>query len=388
MRRVLAALLALLLFSAACGDDGDNEAGESSDGSGAATSTESGAEAAPDQTDDHGDGMSTDGDDDGMSTDDDDDDGMSTDGDDDDDMSTDGDDDDMSTDGDDDDMSTDGDDDDDMSTDGDDDDVSTETDTEEMVEDELRIVSLSPTATEILFAVGAGDQVIAVDQYSYYPDEAPVTDLSGFSPNVEAIAAFEPDIVVMQSNGDLQAGLETLGIEVVVQDAAVSIDDTYAQIEQIGEVTGHQDEATALVTQMQFEIDSLIANAPDGSGFSYFHELDEILYSVTSSTFVGAVYGLFGLANAADPADADGSNFGYPQLSDEYLVDVDPDLIFLADTICCGQDAATVAERPGWGQLSAVQNGNVIELSDDIASRWGPRIVEFIAAISEALRNL
>ena len=112
------------------------------------------------------------------------------------------------------------------------------------------------------------------------------------------------------------------------------------------------------------------------------------LYSVTSSTFVGAVYGLFGLENAADPADADGSSFGYPQLSDEYLVDVDPDLIFLADTICCQQNAATVAERPGWEQLKAVQNGNVIELNDDIASRWGPRIVEFIATIAEALRNL
>ena len=255
---------------------------------------------------------------------------------------------------------------------------------ESSAEEPLRVVSISPTATEMLFAVGAGDLVVAVDQYSYFPDEAPVTDLDGFSPNVEAIAAFEPDIVLMQSSGDVKAALETLGIQVVVQDAAVSIDDTYAQIAQIGDVTGQQDQATALVTQMQTEIESLVASAPDASGLSYFHELDTTLYSVTSSTFVGAVYSLFGLENAADPADPDGSAFGYPQLSDEYLVDADPDLIFLAD----GQDAVTVAERPGWDQLSAVQNGNVIELSDDIASRWGPRIVEFIAMISEALRNL
>ena len=259
---------------------------------------------------------------------------------------------------------------------------------EETPETPLRIVSISPTATEMLFAVGAGDLVVAVDQFSYYPDEAPVTDLDGFSPNVEAIASYEPDLVLMQSGGDLKAGLESLGIEVLVQDAAVSLDDTYAQILEIGEVTGQTDDAAVLVNEMKAEIDSLIADAPQGAGLTYFHELDPTLYSVTSSTFIGAVYGLFGLENVADPADADGSAFGYPQLSDEYLVDTDPDLIFLADTLCCGQNAATVAERPAWEQLSAVRNGNVIELNDDIASRWGPRIVEFIAAISEAIRNL
>lgn len=263
-----------------------------------------------------------------------------------------------------------------------------DTGSDETPEDLLRIVSISPTATEMLFAVGAGELVVAVDQYSYFPDEAPVTDLDGFSPNVEAIAAFEPDIVLMQTSGDLQAALETLGIQVIVQNAAVSLDDTYAQIFEIGEVTGHQEDARALVAEMQTEIESLIAAAPDASGLSYFHELDPTLYSVTSSTFVGEVYSLFGLTNAADPADADGSAFGYPRLSDEYLIDADPDLIFLADTICCAQNAASVGERPGWEQLSAVQNGNVIELSDDVASRWGPRIVEFIATISEAIRNL
>lgn len=252
----------------------------------------------------------------------------------------------------------------------------------------LRIVSLSPTATEMLFAVGAGDLVVAVERFSNYPEQAPVTDLDGFSPNVEAIAAYDPDIVVMQAGGDTKAGLESLGIEVLVQSAAVSLDDVYAQILEVGDVTGHGDDAAELVAGMKTEIAALVADAPDGGGLSYFHELDPTLYTVTSSTFIGAVYGLFGLENVADPADADGSAFGYPQLSDEYLVDTDPDLIFLADTQCCGQDAAAVAQRPAWEQLSAVRNGNVIELNDDTASRWGPRIVEFIAAISEALRNL
>lgn len=250
-----------------------------------------------------------------------------------------------------------------------------------------RIVSLSPTATEILFAIGAGEDVVAVDQFSYYPDEAPVTDLDGFAPNVEAVADFEPDLVVMQSNADVQAGLEALGIEVIVQDAAASIPDTYSQIEALGASTGRVGDAAELVSEMQSAIDGLIADAPDASGLTYYHELDDTLFSVTSATFVGEIYSLFGLTNVADPAD-DGSAFGYPQLNDEFLVDADPDLIFLADTKCCGQTADTVGARPGWDQLGAVQAGNIIELDDDIASRWGPRIVEFAEAIAGALAEV
>ena len=251
-----------------------------------------------------------------------------------------------------------------------------------------RIVSLSPTATEMLFAIGAGDQVVAVDQFSYYPEEAPVTDLDGWNPNVEAIASYAPDLVVMQTNADLIASLGAIGIEVWSHDAPVVFDDVYAQIERLGAVTGQADEAAALVTDMRADIAELVAAAPDATGVSYYHELDNTLYTVTSSTFIGQVYGLFGLANVADPADADGSAWGYPQLSDEYLVDADPDVIFLADTLCCAQSAETVAARPGWDQLTAVQTGRVVELSDDIASRWGPRLVDFIAAISDVLVSI
>ena len=248
-----------------------------------------------------------------------------------------------------------------------------------------RIVSISPTGTEMLFAIGAGDRVVAVDQFSYYPDEAPVTDLDGWNPNIEAIASYGPDLVVMHTSGDVGASLEALGIEVWAHDAPFAFEDVYLQIEQLGEVTGQADEAAAVVAGMRAEIAELIAAAPDASGLTYYHELDNTLYTVTSSTFIGQVYSLFGLTNVADPADADGSAWGYPQLSDEYLVDVDPDVIFLADTVCCGQDAQTIAARPGWDQLSAVQDGRIVELNDDTASRWGPRLVDFIAAISDVL---
>ena len=251
-----------------------------------------------------------------------------------------------------------------------------------------RIVSISPTATEMVFAIGAGDRVVAVDQFSYYPEDAPVTDLDGWNPNIEAIASYDPDLVVMQTSGDVGASLEALGIEVWAHDAPFVFDDVYVQIEQLGEVTGQTEEAAALVADMQAQISELIAAAPDASGLTYYHELDNTLYTVTSSTFIGQVYGLFGLTNVADPADADGSAWGYPQLSDEYLVDADPDVIFLADTLCCGQNAQTIAARPGWDQLTAVQTGRIVELNDDIVSRWGPRLVDFIAAISDVLVSI
>jgi iron complex transport system substrate-binding protein len=248
-----------------------------------------------------------------------------------------------------------------------------------------RIVSLSPTATEMLFAIGAGDQVDAVDDQSTYPPEAPLSELSGFTPNVEAIAGRDPDLVVVafDANG-VVAALEALDIPVILLDAARDLDGTYAQIELLGAATGATDGAAALVAEMRDDVAEVTARV-QATGLTYFHELDELLYTVTSQTFIGEVYSLLGLVNVADPADADGT--GYPQLSAEFLVDADPDLIFLADTKCCGQTPETVAARPGWGALTAVRTGNVVALDDDVASRWGPRVVDFLEDIAAAVEE-
>ena len=219
-----------------------------------------------------------------------------------------------------------------------------------------RIVSLSPTATEILFAIGAGERVVAVDQFSNHPAEAPFSDLDGFTVNVEAVAAYEPQLVIMQSN-QASAELEALGIEVIVQDSPADIDGIYAQIEEVGAATGHVDG---------------------------YHELGTDYYSLNSESFVAQIYALFGLETIGDQADGE-AFAGYLPLSEEFILGADPDLIFLADTIYAGQTAETVAARPGWSDLSAVRNGAVIELDDDIASRWGPRVVEFAEAIAAAL---
>lgn len=252
------------------------------------------------------------------------------------------------------------------------------------------IVSLSPTATEMLFAIDAGDQVVAADAFSNHPEEAPTTDLSGYEPNIEAILSYEPDLVVMSGGGnDVAPALGDAGVPTMILPSATTIDDTYTQIEALGAATGHVGDAAELVGQMQSDIDELVASVPErDEPLTYYHELDDTLFSVTSQTFIGEVYSLAGLENVADAADPDGENGGYPQLSAEFLVDADPDMIFLADTKCCGQTAETVAARGGFEELTAVQNGNVVELDDDVASRWGPRIVDFLRTIVEATADV
>lgn len=250
-----------------------------------------------------------------------------------------------------------------------------------------RIVSLSPSSTEGLFAIGAGAQVVAVDEYSDFPAEAPTTTLSGFTPNLEAIIAYDPDLVIVSYDpGDLVAALRASGVPVLILDAAPTLEDVFTQLELLGAVTGQGDEAAALVSSLRARIDVVIAGLPAlPRPLTYFHELDDTLFTVTSQTFVGAVYALLGLENIADAADPDGASYGYPQLSAEYLLDADPDLILLADTRCCGQDATTLAARPGFDGLTAVRNGNVVELDDDVSSRWGPRIVDFLEQVAIAV---
>jgi iron complex transport system substrate-binding protein len=250
------------------------------------------------------------------------------------------------------------------------------------------IVSMSPTATEMLFAIGAGDQVVAVDDFSNHPEEAPITDLSAYEPNLEAILTYDPDLVVLtDGSDDIVAGLEQVGVDTLVQPAAATLDDTYDQLAELGDVTGHRAAADDLVTSMQEDIEALVEEVPERDvPLTYFHELDSTLYTVTSATFIGELYALAGLENVADPADADGQAGGYPQVSPELLLEADPDLVFLADTKCCEQTAETFAQRPGFAGLRAVTQGQVVELDDDVASRWGPRVVDLLRVIVDAVK--
>ena len=246
----------------------------------------------------------------------------------------------------------------------------------------LRIVSLSPTATEMLYAIGAGKQVVAVDDYSNFPAEAVAlgTALSGFEPNVEAIAGFKPDLVVISNDsGGLTDQLKTLSIPVFMAPAAATFDDAYAQIEQLGLLTGHLDTALQISAQMQADISAAVAEVKiPTTPLTYFHELDNTLYSATSNTFIGQVYSLFGLKNIADGVETGND---YPQLSAEVIVKANPDIIFISDS----DSVETVAARDGWGKLKAVTSNQVILLPADIPSRWGPRLVEFVITIRDAV---
>jgi iron complex transport system substrate-binding protein len=250
-----------------------------------------------------------------------------------------------------------------------------------------RIVSLSATATEDLYAVGAGIQVVAVDSYSTYPPQAPRTHLSGFTPNIEAIAKYRPDLVLIDTDANhIVRELGKVGIPVLVEPPAANLNDVYAEITQIAKVTGHAQTASRVNANIRRRVAAIVRSVPrPTTPLTVYHELDQHFYSATSRTFIGQMYKLLGLVNIADKAKGSGT---YPQLSAEYIIASNPDLIVLADTVCCGQTRATVAARPGWSGIAAVKGGEVVPVNDSIASEWGPRIVLFLKAVASAVKTL
>jgi iron complex transport system substrate-binding protein len=247
-----------------------------------------------------------------------------------------------------------------------------------------RIVSLSPSATEILFAIGAGDQVIAADEYSTYPQQAPTTELSAYDPNVEAIAGYSPDLVVIanDTNGIVGARAK-LDIPTIVNPAPATIDEGYDGIAALGLATGHVDKTAKVVADMRAEIEKALDAAPQ-EGLRVYHELDEKHYAASSSSFIGSVYDSLGATNIADAADKQKS--GYPQLTEEAIIAADPELIVITDQVSYTAD--DVASRPGWENVSAVKNGNVVTVDADISSRWGPRLPQLIESIADAMASV
>lgn len=249
-----------------------------------------------------------------------------------------------------------------------------------------RIVSLSPTATESLFAIDADDQVVAVDEYSYYPAEAPVDEgLSGYRTSVEAVLAHDPDLVVIAMEEDsLLQGMAAVDVPVLFMPPAANLDDAYAQIETLGAATGNVGGAAEVVRDMSREIGEAVQSVPAeirDAGLSYYHEVSSDHYSITDDTFLGTVYGQFGLESIAT-GDAE-----YPQLNAEAIVGANPDLIFLANSTSESMTAEDVAARPGWSEITAVKEGRIEALDEDLASRWGPRLPEFFRSIAAVLSD-
>ncbi len=251
------------------------------------------------------------------------------------------------------------------------------------------IVSLSPTATEMLYAIGAGPQVKAVDSYSDYPVGAPVTKLSGYTPSVEAIAKYDPDLVVVASDSSgFNTQMAALKIPVIYDPAAANLAQAYQEYATLGIATGHVAGAKSEVASVKSKIAHILATTPKApKGTTYYYELTPDYYSVTSSAFVGQLFKLLGLTSIADSAKGVAASGGYPQLNAEYILKSNPTYIFLADTICCHATAKSVAGRPGWSTLGAVKDGRIVGLNDDIASRWGPRVTILLQDVANALKS-
>jgi iron complex transport system substrate-binding protein len=243
---------------------------------------------------------------------------------------------------------------------------------------------MSATSTEMLYAIGAGPQVVAVDKYSTDPPNAPITSFTGSETSAEGYMTFRPDLVVLafDTGHNLVAQLGLLHVPTLLLPPAKSLDDTYRQFEELGQATGHPAAATQEVASIRQQLDSIAGSVgARAKGLTYYQEIDNTLFTATSKTFIGALYARLGMVNIADPADHVGS--GYPQLSPEYLIKADPDLVFLADSVCCGQTAATFGGRPGYSVMRAVRLGHVFPIADPIASEWGPRVVDFLRTVAD-----
>jgi iron complex transport system substrate-binding protein len=253
-----------------------------------------------------------------------------------------------------------------------------------------RIISLSPSATEILYAIGSGKQVIAVDDLSNYPSEAPMTKLSAFNPNVEALLNYKPDLIILNADAtkalEIKAALEKLKIKVFLERAPGSPREAYLEITALGRATGKISGAQSVISDMKRKISAAIKSGKTSKKISFFHELDNTLYTATSDTFIGKVYKDFNLVNIADPA-ATADSAGYPQLQSEYVIKANPKIVFLADAQY-GESLATLTKRPGWNGISAVKSKNVVALPEDIPSRWGPRLVDFYEFISSSISKV
>lgn len=252
-----------------------------------------------------------------------------------------------------------------------------------------RIVSLSPGATETLFAIGAGDAIIAVDNNADFPQAAAnfPEKVDAFEPNLEAIAALEPDLVIVPNNqSGIVEALDGLSIPVLYQDIDTSIrtiSDVFVQIALLGRITGHQPEAEALLADLDARVD-VIVNGVQGvsqaTSPKVYHELDSTFFTVSEESFIGDLYKTLHARNIA----GDGGGVAYPQLTQEAIIAANPDVIILADEEF-GVTVESVVARPGWDAIAAVAEGNIIGIDPDIISRPGPRIVDALELLAKAI---
>ena len=249
-----------------------------------------------------------------------------------------------------------------------------------------RILSLSASATQMLYVIGAGKQVVGVDRYSTWPPGAPRTKFTGGETDAEGYLRLHPDLVVMAyASGTVLKQLQLLHVPTLVLPPAADLAQIYQQMDELGAATGHAASARQAVATLRSYVAGEVRYAAGaGRGRSYFLELSPSYYTATSHTFVGAEMAAFGLRDVADPA---GHGNAYPQVSAEFLLGANPTYVLLADSVCCAVTPASFAHRPGFAALTAVRDHRVTGVNDSLASQWGPHTVEqFTTLVAHLLR--
>ena len=253
-----------------------------------------------------------------------------------------------------------------------------------------KIVSLAPSNTEIVFALGAGDRLIGRDDFSDYPpDAAAVPSIGSLYPsvNAEAVVALEPDLVLAAgiTNPEDVQRLADLGLTVYSSRINTTLEDIYADIADIGRLIGRAEEADAMVADMRARVAAVTTKTSAAAEKPVvFYEIDATEpskpWTPGPNSFIGQLVGMAGGTNAGDIATDQ-----YAQLSLEQLVAQDPEVIILGSATYGGQTPELVAQRTGWETLSAVQNGAVYTFDDNLVSRPGPRVVDGLEELARLI---
>ena len=254
-----------------------------------------------------------------------------------------------------------------------------------------RVIALSAADCEVLFAVGAGDLLVGRGEYCDYP--AQVLDVpavqSGMETNIEQIIALAPQVLLMSAMAqteDQVKQLEAAGIKVVVSDAK-DIAGVYSAITMIGALTGHDTEAAAVVSGMQGTLDALAARAGELEGKSVYFEVSPLQYGLWTAgkgTFMDEIATMLGLKNVF--ADAS----GWAEISEEQVLQANPDVI-VTIAMYFGEGQTPVDEilsRPGWQDVTAVKNGDILNLQNNELSRPGPRIADGAQALFDFVKEI
>ncbi|MFN8463264.1 MAG: cobalamin-binding protein [Anaerolineales bacterium] len=252
-----------------------------------------------------------------------------------------------------------------------------------------RIVSLAPSITEFLFAVGAGSQTVGRDDASNFPEAALNVTSIGTTYgdlNTEAIVALTPDLVIAaQANTPEQVkSLEDLGITVYYLKDPVTFAELFTQVELFGQLTGHEEEANALADSLSARVDAVtaaVANVTEKP--KVFYEIDGTdaskPWTTGPGTFIDTMINMAGGVNVGGVLSAP-----YAQISAEEIVSQNPDIIVLGDA-AFGVTSESVAARAGWGEITAVKDGNIFPFDDSLASRPGPRLVDGLEQLAKLL---